>query len=485
MSDRDRDQSVEGWLRRLPAGATPNRQLPGRGYARGVVRRSARRRGPILRRIARIDVRALPGDACGHGPDDPSAGVGHSFADPQVAHVARTGAGRSCRRRAVVRRRSQREKHTVGPRRTEQGARGVRSRNGACARTGSVARARGQGSLLQAPRFSRRCCTGGPDECAAAGRACRRRSTAGAVQREEGGIGEIRSGFDRGGEACGDDSLGRTLRGSGTSTSTATASGGASARGTGSCKRRAREHRWRCELAVSQPVSERSGAKSPGARQSSAEQSSPEQSGAASEPGSEPAAAATAGSRGARRGRRLARISRGREEGRRCAGRVRWFSPRCRRARDSNAGSGRSLARRRWPSRATVPRRRSDLGRSVPGRRGRDSDGRRGAVDDRVLARRPCRRHRSHDRRTRLAACAVSRTSGLHGRRRRRCADRHRYSCRRPAVRDDGRRDDLDATVETIHYAVTTLRRNTMGTMTRCLRSILGFFVFIESSCSS
>ena len=289
-----------------------------------MVRRTARRRGAILRRIARIEVCALPGDACGHGPDDPSAGVGHSFADPQVAHVARTGDGRSCGRRAVVRRRSQPEKRTVGPRRTEQGARGVRSRDG-CLRPNPPRRPRLRTRIAPptAPGFF-----GGTQAAAA------REGQTSARQRDERvGAEKLRAPVNekKVESAKSVPAPIEAEKRAETNPSAApvawpraaTGTSSASAPGAGPYSRRAREPCWRCERAVSQPVSERSGAKSPGAKQSSAEQSSPEQSGAASEPGSEPAAAATAGTRGARRGRRLARISRGREERRRCAGRVR------------------------------------------------------------------------------------------------------------------------------------------------------------------
>ena len=236
-----------------------------------------------------------------------------------------------------------------------------------------------------------------------AGRRCRRRETAGVVQREESGVGEIRSGSDRGREVSSDQPLGCPRCGPGASH-----------------RQRQRPRRWivfrRREGMRAAP-----GRRTPTRRRVTRRR--------AIKP------------RTVRRRKRTRLRARRRRDSRHS--RSASWSPtrqdsRVAARRDAAApaesasfrrvaavleirtpDSGRSLARRRWPSRATVARRWSDLGRSVPCRRGRDSDGRRGAVDDRVLARRPCRRHRSHDRWTRLAACAVSRTPGLHGRRRR------------------------------------------------------------------
>ena len=419
MSDRDRDQSVEQWLRRRRQPARrPDACLDAdtlAAWTEGLLDGA----GAIARRSARIELRALPGDAGGHGPDDARAGVGRGFADPQVAHDARPGVAAAAAVALWFAVDPRPETRTVGPRRTEQGARGDRSRSGACAEPAASPLADKDSQLRDAhPDRCRdgssktaRCTRGSQTSARQRRRACRRRETRGRVQREEMSRREPLA----------------------TPIAAEKRSGGAVPRRAPGCRGLAPPPRSASAAGTRTVVSGRqrgSASRLPRRRTRNQAQSN-QRHRAESEPRIRSGAASRTRLRAQPPPRqqaleervvvgRLARSPRGRQERRRCAGRVRWFSPAlppC--SRFERRYPVRSLARRRWPSRAAVARRRSDLGDQYTRRRGRDSDGRRGAVDDRVLARRPRRRHRSHDRWTSLAACAVSRAPGLHGRRRR------------------------------------------------------------------
>ena len=212
MSDRDRDQSVEQWLRRMPAGATPTDDCLdadtlaawSEGLLEGAERSSAESHASKCARCqAMLAVMARTTPVPASGTASPIR-KWLMLLGPAMAAAAAVALWFAVDP-------SQRSAPSVLGELSKERAESAPATVPAPEPAASPALA-DKDRPSNAPGFSRwrsrGCCTGGPDECSAAGRACRRRETAGVVQREESGVGEIRSGSDRGREVSSDQSLG-------------------------------------------------------------------------------------------------------------------------------------------------------------------------------------------------------------------------------------------------------------------------------------
>ena len=191
MPDRDRDQSIEQWLRRTPLGAIPSDDCLdadtlaawSEGLLEGVGRSSAESHASKCARcqaMLAVMARTTPVPVSGTGSPIRKWLMLLGPAMAAAAAVALWFAVDPSQRSAPSVLGELSKERTVSAPATPS-----------CARARHVARACREGWPPGG------CSTGGPDQRSTTGRARRRRQTTGAGQREERGVGEIGSGADR------------------------------------------------------------------------------------------------------------------------------------------------------------------------------------------------------------------------------------------------------------------------------------------------